>query len=254
MYKILANTIFLGKDILFLPECHSTNDIALHQIKHGKAREGSVVICDNQTQGRGQRGNSWETKSGMNLTFSLVLQPAFLDLREQFYLNMMVSNGIRNLLQQYIPDLKVKWPNDLVVPGVGKLGGILIENVVSSGGWEHAVVGIGLNVNQSSFSVSTACSLASVTGSQFELEEIFRLLIVYLEQSYLALKKNKLMEIKMEYLQHLYLIGHWGQFSASGDPFEGKITGIDPSGSLLIELEDGETKTFGLKEISFPKF
>lgn len=254
MYKILANTIFLGKDVLFLPECHSTNDIALQQIRQGKAREGSIVICEHQTQGRGQRGNSWETTGGMNLTFSLELQPAFLDLSEQFYLNMMVSNGIRNLLQQYIPDLKVKWPNDLVVPGVGKLGGILIENVVSSGGWEHAVVGIGLNVNQNSFSVSSACSLASVTGSQFDLQEIFRLLIVYLEQSYLALKKNKLMEIKMEYLQHLYLMGQWVQFSASGDPFKGKIIGIDPSGSLMIELEGGKFKAFGLKEITFPKF
>jgi BirA family biotin operon repressor/biotin-[acetyl-CoA-carboxylase] ligase len=118
MYKILANTIFLGKDVLFLPECHSTNDIALQRIRQGNAKEGSIIICEHQTQGKGQRGNTWEAEKGSNLTFSLVLQPDFLDLSEQFYLNMMVSNAIRRLLHDYVPSLKVKWPNDLVVPSV----------------------------------------------------------------------------------------------------------------------------------------
>lgn len=254
MYKILANTIFLGKDVLFLPECHSTNDIALRLIKEGKAKEGSIVICSRQTQGRGQRGNTWESEGGVNLTFSLVLQPDFLDLSEQIYLNMMVSNGIRRLLQEYLPSLKVKWPNDLVVPGIGKLGGILIENMVGSGGWEFSVVGIGLNINQKDFSVSSACSLASVTGSQFDLQEIFRLLITSLEQAYLALKKRKMKEIKAEYLRQLYLIGEWGEFGSSGNTFLGKIVGIDETGSLMMEWQDGQIKTYGLKEITFPKF
>lgn len=254
MYKILANTIFLGKDVLFLPECHSTNDIALQLIRKGKAKEGSIVICSKQTQGKGQRGNTWESEAGVNLTFSLVLQPDFLDLSEQFYLNMIVSNGIRKLLQGYLPSLKVKWPNDLVVQGEGKLGGILIENVVGSDGWEFSVIGIGLNINQKVFSVSTACSLASVTGSQFDLQEIFRLLISYLEQAYLTLKRRKMADIKTEYLRHLHLLGEWAEFEGSGKTFLGKITGIDASGSLLMEREDGEIRSFGLKEITFPKF
>lgn len=254
MYKILANTIFLGKDVLFLPECHSTNDIALQLVRQVKAKEGSVVITSRQTQGKGQRGNKWESEGGLNLTFSLVLQPTFLDLSEQFYLNMMVSNGIRRLLQEYIPDLKVKWPNDLVVPGVGKLGGILIENVVGPEGWESSVVGIGLNINQREFPISSACSLSSVSGSQFDLQEIFRLLITYLEQSYLLLKKRKMVEIKAEYQHHLYLMGEWREFQSLGNSFLGKIVGIDANGSLMTEWEDGQIKTYGLKEISFPKF
>lgn len=254
MYKILANTIFLGKDVLFLPECHSTNDIALQLVKQGKAREGSIVICSHQTSGKGQRGNTWESQPDQNLTFSLILEPAFLDVSEQFYLNMMVSNAIRKLIQDYLPDLKVKWPNDLVLPGVGKLGGILIENVVGSGGWEYAVVGIGLNINQTTFSAPSACSLASVTGSQFDLQEIFRLLVTHLEQGYLILKKRKMDEIKSHYLHHLYLIEEWKLFSAEGSEFLGKIEGIEPTGGLIVQLEDGDFRTFGLKEITFPKF
>lgn len=254
MYKILANTIFLGKDVLFLPECHSTNDMAMQLVRQGKANEGSIVICDHQTQGKGQRGNTWEVEKGKNLTFSLVLRPGFLDLSQQFFLNMVVSNAIRKLLQDYLPDLKVKWPNDLVVPGEGKIGGILIENLVGSEGWEYAVVGIGLNVNQKEFAVPTACSLAKVTGSYFDLQEIFRLMIIQLEQGYLALKKGKISEIQSEYIRYLYLLGEKSVFKVAGDDFLGQIVGITGTGSLQVEAENGQLRSFGLKEISFPKF
>jgi BirA family transcriptional regulator, biotin operon repressor / biotin---[acetyl-CoA-carboxylase] ligase len=254
MYKILANTIFLGKDVLFLPECHSTNDEAMDRIRTGMAKEGSIVITDYQYRGKGQRGNVWETQAGKNLTFSLVLQPKFLDVSEQFYLNMMVSNSIMKLLQDYLPDMKVKWPNDLVVERKGKIGGILIENIVGSSGWEFAIVGIGLNINQNQFGVGTATSLAKLTGNHFDLRELFRMLIAMIEQSYIHLKKGKRAEIKRDYLNHLYLLDKWEVFSQGENEFEGKITGISEDGKLLVELRDGKEKFFALKEISFPAF
>ena len=253
MYKILANTIFLGKDVLFLPECHSTNDTAMQLIRQGKAREGSIVICNHQTQGKGQRGNSWEVEKGKNLTFSLVLKPGFLDLSQQFFLNMMVSNAIRKFLQEYLPEVKVKWPNDLVVPEKGKIGGILIENLVGSEGWEFSVVGIGLNINQLEFSIPTACSLPMLTGSQFDLQEVFRLVISQLEMGYRALKKGKTTEIKSEYLRHLFLFGEKSLFRVGEKDFWGEITGISENGSLQLLDEFGIVRSFGLKEISFPK-
>src|SRR5690606_19490290 len=146
------------------------------------AEEGSIVVCNHQTKGKGQRGNIWQSEAGLNLTFSLVLRPDFMDISEQFYLNMTISNSIRRLLHNYLPYLEVKWPNDLIVPGYGKLGGILIENTFSGKEWEYAVVGIGLNINQLDFESSNATSIRKLTGSQFELEEIFRLLITQLEQ------------------------------------------------------------------------
>jgi BirA family transcriptional regulator, biotin operon repressor / biotin---[acetyl-CoA-carboxylase] ligase len=252
MYKILANTIFLGKDVFFLPECHSTNDKALELIRAGLLREGSIVITGNQTRGKGQRGNVWESEAGQNLTFSLVLEPKFMDISEQFQLNMMVSNSIRRLLQEYVPDLKVKWPNDLVVPGHGKIGGILIENILTSNAWESAVVGIGLNVNQRQFTNSAACSLATVSGSTFDLEELFRLLIANLEQGYILLKKGKQEELQRDYFQHLYLRDQWAVFKELEGEFEGKVLGVSKDGRLLMELRDGSSRSFELKQLTFP--
>lgn len=254
MYKILANTLFLGKDIHFLPDCHSTNDMALQALRQKEAYEGSIFITDHQTRGKGQRGNSWETKPGENLTFSLVLQPQFLDLSEQFLLNIAVSNAIRQGMQEYIPQLQVKWPNDLVVPGVGKIGGILIENLVGSKGWEYAVVGIGLNINQREFSSHQATSLSLVTGSTYPLEELFKLLITQVEQAYIALKKGKIELLKQEYLRHLYLIDQWASYRVGEQVQEGKIIGISESGNLLLEYRSGKQQSFGIKEISFPNF
>ncbi len=253
MYKILANTIFLGKDVHFLPECHSTNDIALQMIRADRAGEGSIIICGNQTRGKGQRGNSWWSEPGKNLTFSLVLRPVFLDISEQFFLNMAVSNSIRRLLQEYIPDIHVKWPNDLVVSGFGKIAGILIENTLSHEGWEHAVVGVGVNINQSEFETDQATSLKKITGSDFDLKELLRLLITELEQGYIQLRKRRWGEIKAEYLRNLYLMGIWSDFVSQGKSFQGKIVDITREGKLQVEIRSGDILVFGLKEIVFPK-
>ncbi|WPR73524.1 biotin--[acetyl-CoA-carboxylase] ligase [Algoriphagus sp. NG3] len=251
MYKILANTIFLGKDVHFLPECHSTNDNALHLVRLGKAKEGSVVICNQQTKGRGQRGNVWESEPGQNLTFSLVLSPGFVDISEQFYLNMAVSNSIRKLLGDYLPHLEVKWPNDLIVPGYGKIGGILIENTFSGKEWEYSIVGVGININQLHFGTSHAASLHSITGSRFDLKELFRLLVKQMELGYIQLKKGKFDEIKSEYIHYLYRRDDWASYLAEGEQFSGKIVGITTEGKLEMKLTNGENVAFGMKEVTF---
>jgi BirA family biotin operon repressor/biotin-[acetyl-CoA-carboxylase] ligase len=177
-----------------------------------------------------------------------------LDLSEQFLLNIAISNAIRACLQEYLPELKVKWPNDLVVPGVGKIGGVLIENLVGSAGWEYAVVGIGLNINQREFSSPQATSLALLTGNSYPLEELFKLVITQVEQAYLALKKGKFDLIKQEYLRHLYLLEQWALYRVGEEVQEGKIIGLAASGNLLLEFTSGKQQSFGIKEISFPNF
>ncbi len=251
MYKILANTIFLGKDVHFLPDCHSTNDIALHMVRSGKALEGTIVICDHQIKGKGQRGNVWQSQAGLNLTFSLVLKPNFLDITEQFALNMCVSNGIKGLLEDYISDVKVKWPNDIIIPGHGKIGGVLIENTFSGSNWENSIVGIGLNINQKIFGHPKATSLSKVTENNFDLGELFRLLISRIEQSYLTLKRGKLKEIKTEYLNHLYLKDQRSRFQSEEEIFWGEIKGVDTSGKLQMKTDGGDIRLFDLKEVVF---
>lgn len=251
MYKILANTIFLGKDAHFLPECHSTNDIALQLIKNRQAAEGTLVITENQTKGKGQRGNVWQTAAGQNLTFSLILSPKFMDISEQFYLNMMISNSIRSLLIEYLPELKVKWPNDLVIPDCGKIGGVLIENVFGAKGWEYAVVGVGINVNQIARLPDRAISMKSMTGSVFELKELLQLLVTQIEQGYLKLKKRDLEAIRLEFERHMFQFDLWKSYQTEEGRIKGKITGVSKEGYLLLETEKGEKNQFGIKELQF---
>ncbi len=251
MYKILANTIFLGKDVHFLPDCHSTNDIALQMVRKSQAKEGTIVICGHQMSGKGQRGNVWVSEPGKNLTMSLVLKPDFLDISEQFFLNMSIAIGIRNFLDDYIPNAKVKWPNDIVVPGFGKIGGVLIENILTGSSWEYSVVGIGINVNQISFSNPKATSMVKISQNNFDLNELFRLIITRIEQSYLKLKKGKIQEIRREYLSHLYLLNQKAAFESDGKEFLGEIQGVDDSGKLQIADEARGVREFDLKEVVF---
>ena len=84
MYKILAKTFFIGKKVQFLTTCHSTNEVADSLLREGTDIDGTVVITDCQTAGKGQQGRSWEAEPGKNLTFSLILHPRFLMVSQQF--------------------------------------------------------------------------------------------------------------------------------------------------------------------------
>ncbi|HWA34794.1 MAG TPA: biotin--[acetyl-CoA-carboxylase] ligase, partial [Cyclobacteriaceae bacterium] len=97
-----------------MPECHSTNSLLNDLNNQSDLAEGTVVITDNQTAGRGQRGNTWEAAPGLNLTFSILLKPRFLNAKDQFRLNMAISMAIAEaLLKMSITQVKLKWPNDI---------------------------------------------------------------------------------------------------------------------------------------------
>ena len=250
MYKILANTLFLGKDLLYLPECHSTNDVALQKYKNKEASEGSIIITDRQTAGRGQRGNRWDSEPHQNLTFSLVLTPRFLAPREQFGLNMAVTLGIRAGLSPFLPDVLVKWPNDIVHATEGKLGGILIENTINHRGIELSIIGIGLNINQTAFDYPNATSVAAITGATLVKEKVFASVLLHLEKFYLLLKKEGARQIKPLYLSHLFRLDELSSYD-DGEKFLGKITGITDEGKLVIQKESGSIHQYAFKEVRF---
>jgi BirA family biotin operon repressor/biotin-[acetyl-CoA-carboxylase] ligase len=250
MYKILANTVFLGKDIIHLTECHSTSDEAIRRLKAKEIAEGSIIITDNQTKGRGQRGNSWEVEPSKNLTFSIILRPNFLMPAEQFWLNMVVSLAIWETLSSYLSGIWIKWPNDLVHDQSGKIGGVLIENSIQNASIENSVVGIGLNINQRNFSLTRVCSMATLAGQEFDKWEILKSLVKNLERYYLLLKKGGRKQIKADYLQRLYRLDTWAGYD-DGKEFDGKILGIEEDGRLRIEKDDGLVQTYAFKEIRF---
>ena len=250
MYKILANTLFLGKDLLYLPECHSTNDVALQKHKNKKASEGSIIITDTQTAGRGQRGNRWDSEPHQNLTFSLVLTPHFLTPGQQFELNMAISLGIRAGLSPFVPDVLVKWPNDIVHAVQGKLGGVLIENTINHRRIELSIIGIGLNINQTAFAQPNTSSLATITGATFNKEMVFASVVTHIEKFYLLLKNQGVQQLKTCYLSNLFRLGKLSPYD-DGEKFLGTIAGITDEGKLIIQKESGSVREYAFKEVRF---
>jgi BirA family biotin operon repressor/biotin-[acetyl-CoA-carboxylase] ligase len=250
LYKIPANTLFIGKNLIFMPECHSTNSLALELCQQSRAPEGTLVITDRQTSGRGQRGNRWESHPGMNLTFSVVVKPTFLAIKDQFLLSIVASLALQNYLAEMTNDpVYIKWPNDILIKQF-KICGILIENQLVGEQLTSAIVGIGLNVNQKQFGVAGATSLAVVAGKSFELQAILERLLTHLESRYLQLRQGNTTRLKEDYLTHLYRFNEPHTFQAGHDQFEGRITGVDEQGRLRVLIQDQE-KNYEVKEISF---
>ena len=253
MYNIQPNTLFTGKLINYLPSCHSTNDIAVQMIQsENMVFEGTVIITDNQTAGRGQRGNIWEACTGENLTFSLILKPNFLKASDQFQLNVAVSMGVFDFLSEFIDEnLKVKWSNDIYV-GDKKMGGILIENSLQGYQIGHSIIGIGLNINQTEFSNERATSLRKITQNplKYDLSELLKKLLENIEINYLKIKSKQYESLKVRYLSNLFRFEEYHYFKKNGQQFLGRITGIDETGKLGIET-DGNVIYFDFKEVEF---
>ncbi|CAN5460744.1 biotin--[acetyl-CoA-carboxylase] ligase [soil metagenome] len=250
MYKIPANTLFMGQKLIYVPECHSTNSL-LNDLNDSSALpEGTVLITDRQTAGRGQRGNSWEAAPGQNLTFSILLRPGFLELKDQFKLNMSISLAVVEALR-FIgsANVKLKWPNDIFIENK-KVGGILIENQVQGPKLACSIAGIGLNINQQSFLTPDATSVYIFTGIESNLNSVFQGLIESLEGEYLDLRGKNSASLKRRYLKCLYKFNDSHQFESEGEKFTGVIHDIDDNGRLCVE-SDGVNRTFSFKEVRF---
>jgi BirA family biotin operon repressor/biotin-[acetyl-CoA-carboxylase] ligase len=213
---------------------------------------GTVVYSDFQTHGKGQRGNSWEAQEGKNILISIILETSFVEPSNFFDLTIMTSLAIRDILSEYIQEgVKIKWPNDMYFGGK-KIAGILIENYIKQNTIEWCILGVGLNVNQTNFHEPNAISLANICGQQFDREELVNMLLQKLEKRYFQLEKGKTKSLRNEYLECLYWKDEIHVFQSEGTFFNGKIIGVDQSGKLMMELEDGQ-RYFDFKEVSFIK-
>ena len=250
MYKIPANTLFMGKNLVFVPECPSTNTLALQISQQSPAKEGTLVITDHQTAGKGQRGNVWVAQPGKNLTFSLILMPKFLPMSKQYFLNIVVCLALKDYLMEKTSDvISIKWPNDILVHGK-KISGVLIESQIQGGTILNAVAGIGLNINQTEFPLPTATSLGLVTGHEYVLQDELPLLLARIEGRYLQLRQGKYDLLTSLYLAALYRRGEKHTISREGEAFEGMIEDIDEAGRLRIRIGE-EVRAFGIKEVQY---
>lgn len=248
MYKIPANLGFASNLVHYLPSCHSTNEVAAGLLAND-LEEGTIIITDNQTDGKGQRGNGWVSAPNLNLTFSLILKPSFVAIAKQFLLTQVVSVSIAQVLQTYMAkQVKIKWPNDIYI-GKEKIAGILIQNSVKGKEIENCIIGIGCNVNQLNFENLQATSIQKISGEPSDLNQVLTQLLESIYDNYTRLKLGLTKELEKEYLSILLgrnevrsFIGH--------QKFEGRIIGADPLGRLLIETSDG-VKSFQNQEIKF---
>lgn len=215
--------------------------------------EGSVVITDKQTNGKGQRGNTWVSESGKNLTFTLMLKPAFLKIAEQFSMTMVISLAVKEVFEKFLyeNDIKIKWPNDIYV-NEKKCAGILIENSLKGNKIECMIVGIGMNINQGFFQLSKATSLFGETGKEFDLINVLEETLLTIEKYYLMLKQQGVHKLRPDYLANLLWRNEWHLFRTNEDCFTGKILGVDQLGRLVVETQNNQ-QTFDIKEISFVK-
>ena len=159
--------------IIRLAETDSTNNYLREQCAKARLPEGSLVIADFQTAGKGQVGNSWESEAGKNLMFSILLYPDSLPANRQFLISQIASLSVKETLEGYTDSVKVKWPNDIYWKD-RKICGMLIENDLSGQHLYCSVIGIGLNINQEIFrsDAPNPVSLTQITGKVYDREEV----------------------------------------------------------------------------------
>ncbi|QHL89003.1 biotin--[acetyl-CoA-carboxylase] ligase [Nibribacter ruber] len=250
LQNLSLNTLFVGQQLLFLPECASTNTVAHELVNKNNATDGSVIVAGAQTTGRGQRGNTWDVEPDKNITLSVFLKPTFLEASRQFALNIAVSLAALDLLKANLPEgCKLKWPNDLYHQD-RKVGGILIENAISGRFLQHSIVGLGININQVSFQHERAASFALLTGKEFHLASMVAQLLENIERRYLALRAGGHDQQKQEYLQQLYRYQEWHPFEVEGQRVMGQIAGVDAVGRLAVIVEQ-KLQFFQFQEIKY---
>lgn len=233
---------------LILDEVDSTNNYVAKAAVEGRYRPGTAILSYFQTAGRGQRGSTWQADRGANLTFSFAVSADFLPVHRLFMFSKAISVGLCTAVAEMTGgDALIKWPNDILLNGK-KTAGILIE--FKSLGERMAVVGIGLNVNQTEFGRAfKATSVANELGRRIEIEAAARTVSDHLNTAYEALTSEAFDTITADYNAMLYGYRTAVTFETAYRSFEGTIGEVDESGMLLVRSKQGGAETFAPKEI-----
>lgn len=247
----------IGKSILELSRVDSTNAYTNQLLSQGELDDGTVIWAHEQFAGRGQHDNHWISEAGKNLTFTVVMKPIFLAPDQQFLLNKAVALGVVDFIRNSLGVISftgtsIKWPNDIYIHDK-KVGGILIEHKIMGSVLVTSLAGIGVNINQTDFAshLPNPVSLIHLLREEMELREALQALCGFIDQRYVTLRKYGSANLDLDYHHCLLGFDQWRYFSCSGDRMEGKITGVDNIGRLLVESRTGEVSHFNHKEIEY---
>jgi BirA family biotin operon repressor/biotin-[acetyl-CoA-carboxylase] ligase len=228
----------------------STNNYAMGLARAGMAQHGTAVFTHEQTKGKGQRTKEWVSQKGQNIAMSILIEPTNLQVSELFLLSMVTAIGVRELLANHVGDeIKIKWPNDIYWRD-RKAAGILIENVWQGNEWKFAVIGIGINVNQTNFGGLglKAVSLKQITGKNFEPLNLAKELCGILEEKYQLLLSDP-SSIIDQYKSHLYKFNEMIKLKKDNRVFNAKFKDVNNNGQLVVEHAIEEK--FGVGEVEW---
>ncbi len=236
--------------LIKLDAIDSTNDFLKALSSQDELENFTTVTAENQTKGKGQMGGKWESEIGKNLIMSVLVKDFIFDNEQVFNLSVVVSLAVSEVLKSLnIPNICIKWPNDILSYNK-KLVGILIENTIKSDGRIVSVVGIGMNVNQTNYSeFPNASSLAVISGKSFDKEEISFLIVEKIKEN-IQLWQTSASILWKNYFNSLFKKGVPMPFKNLNDQnFMGIIQGVSPIGKLQVLLEDDSLAEFEIKEV-----
>ena len=241
-FQSVTSTYMSYFKIIKLNAIPSTNNFLKERHQKGECVDGDLVWAKEQTKGRGQRGRKWISTTENSLTFSVYRSYTNFNSRNTFMVSAAVALGIINALKVIgIPDLKIKWPNDILSCNK-KVGGILIENIFKNSQLKASIIGIGLNVNQLHFlDLPHAGSLASVTGKKWILEDVFNSLKEALESKLFSINTVSKEYWIAEYSNLLWKKDEVALFERNGTSFKAISRGLSSEGFLLLDNMEGES-------------
>lgn len=239
----LPTDIFGKKDIYYYEFIDSTNNKAKLIAAEG-APEGSIVVAEYQSDGRGRKGRSWLSSTSEGICISLILRPV-IPPTEVSKITLMTAVAIaETLLNLTDIDVKIKWPNDILVNGK-KLAGILTEMSMEIDAIDYVVVGLGLNINTDADSFADevkeiATSIKIETGTFFSRVEIIKEFLSTFEAHYLDVQKNGFASILSRWKELSDIIGKTASVVEAGLTIDGRIMDIAEDGTLILKDDAGK--------------
>lgn len=245
-----------NRPIQFIANAISTNELLTKSVRENASKEVTVpnvfaLYTDFQTAGKGMGTNTWFSDKDKNLLVSFYFKTT-LPAAQQFLFNAYFAVTTRNMLARYIPNVQIKWPNDIYVNGK-KIAGILIEHGVKGGYLYQTIAGIGININQDVFpeNIPHPTSVFIETGRQLSVESFLKEYQDLLIDQFEGLSLSNSEILYNQYLEHLYLRNVLSCFQIHGQTVQATIQGIDSYGQLCLIDEQQKEYVCGFKEIVF---
>lgn len=243
-------------NIIELEEVDSTNSYV--ERNAAGLLHGCVVTARNQRSGRGQRGNSWESEPGSNLTFTMLLRPSIAAV-VQFSLSEAVALSVCDMLDKLCGvECKVKWPNDIYT-GDKKICGILISHSLSGRHINYSVVGMGININQKVFhsDAPNPVSVIQLTGQHHKLRPLLQYLAEKIEHESLRIADSDYRNrLHNDYMSRLWRGDgkmHPFRDATTGEEFSAVVSDVEPTGHILLRLTDNTLQRYAFKEFIWLK-